>query len=460
MVGEVPKEFGKLTSMLKLCLNGNKLYGGLPLELGSLINLEYLDLSTNKFGKSIPRDIGNLLKLHYLNMSNNEFILNIPVQMCELTHLSQLDLSLNSLKGEIPSQINNMQSLELFNLSHNNFSGFIPAAFEKMRGLSSVNISYNELEGPLPNSRAFQDARIEALQGNKGLCGNFTGLQPCSAGHISKKGNKIIFPLLGTLSLVLVFLGIYFTLKGKRRNPQTNKKKDMDKEEVLTIPTFDGRIMYQEIIDATQGFDAKFCIGEGGYGTVYKAKLISGDAYAVKKLTSSCDGNISQQKEFLNEIRALTEIRHRNIVKLHGFCSHSRFSILIYEYLEKGNLASILSNDGGAKELDWNKRVNIVKGVAHALSYMHHDCLPPIVHRDISSKNILLDSEYEAHVSDFGIAKILNQDSSNWTSLAGTYGYLAPGNVLTLINIDHRSYEYIGIIFFFFFRACLYDEDN
>ena len=137
-----------------------------------------------------------------------------------------------------------MQSLELFNLSHKNFSGFIPAAFEKMRGLSSVNISYNELEGPLPNSRAFQDARIEALQGNKGLCGNITGLQPCSTGHISKKGNKIIFPLLGTLSLVLVFLGIYFTLKGKRQNPQTNKKKDMDKEEVLTIPTFDGRIMY------------------------------------------------------------------------------------------------------------------------------------------------------------------------------------------------------------------------
>ena len=111
---------------------------------------------------------------------------------------------------------------------------------------------------------------------------------------------------------------------------------------------------------------------------------------------------------------------------MHGFCSHSRFSILIYKYLEKGNLASILSNDGGAKELDWNKRVNIVKGVAHALSYIHHDCLPPIVHRDISSKNILLSSEYEAHVSNFGIAKILNQDLSNWTSLAGTYGYLAP----------------------------------
>ena len=452
LVGEVPKEFGKLTSMLNLCLNGNKLYGGLPLELGSLINLEYLDLSTNRFGKAILRNIGNLLKLHYLNMSNNKFILNIPAQMCELAHLSLLDLSLNSLEGEIPSQISNMQSLELLNISHNNFSGFIPAAFEKMRGLSYVDISYNELEGPLPNSRAFHDAHIEALQGNKELCGNVTGLQPCKAGHISEKGNKIIFPLLGTFSLVLLFLGIFFILKGKGQNPQTNQNTYMDKEEVFTISTLDGRTMYQEIFDATQGFDAKFCIGEGGYGIVYKAQLLSGDTFAVKKLTSLCDGNISQQKEFLNEISTLIEIRHRNIVKMHGFCSHSRFSILIYEYLEKGNLASILSNDGGAKELDWNKRVNIVKGVAHALSYMHHDCSPPIVHRDISSKNILLDSEYEAHVSDFGTAKILNQDSSNWTSLAGTYGYLAPGNVLTcLINIDHRSYEYIYIIFYFFF---------
>ena len=461
LVGEVPKEFRKLTYLSKLMLNGNKLYGGLPLGLGSLINLEYLDLSTNKFGKAIPRNIGNLVKLHYLNMSNNKFILNIPVQMCELAHLSQLDLSLNSLEGEIPSQISNMQSLELLNVSHNNFSGFIPVAFEKMHGLSSVDISYNELEGPLPNSRAFHDAQIEALQGNKGLCGNVTGLQPCKAGHISEKGNKIIFPLLGTLSLVLVFLGIFFILKGKGQNPQENQNTYTDKEEVFTISTFDRRTMYQEIFDATQGFDAKFCIGEGGYGTVYKAQLISGDTFAVKKLTSLCDGNISQQKEFLNEISALKEIRHRNIVKLHGFCSRSHFSILIYEYLEKGNLASILSNDGGAKELDWNKRVNIIKGVAHALSYMHHDCSPPIVHRDISSKNVLLDSEYEAHVSDFGIAKILNQDSSNWTSLAGTYGYLAPGNVLTcLINIEHRSYEYIDIIFYFFFRACLYNEDN
>jgi serine/threonine protein kinase len=206
--------------------------------------------------------------------------------------------------------------------------------------------------------------------------------------------------------------------------------------------------MYKEIIEATEGFDDKFCIGKGGQGTVYEAKLTSGSIVAVKKLQSLCDGEVAEQKEFFNEIRALTEIRHRNIVKLHGFCSHSRHSFLIYEYLERGSLATILSNDEGAQELDWNKRLNIIKGVAHAMSYMHHECSPPIVHRDISSKNVLLDSQYEAHVSDFGIAKLLNRDSSNWTSLAGTYGYIAPGNILNfLINIEHKAHEHIGIIF-------------
>ncbi|XP_050254988.1 MDIS1-interacting receptor like kinase 2-like [Quercus robur] len=139
--------------------------------------------------------------------------------------------------------------------------------------------------------------------------------------------------------------------------------------------------MYKEIIKATEDFDAKFCIGKGGFGVVYKAKLTSRNIVAVKKLLPLFD--------------------------------------------ERGSLATILSNDGGAKELHWNKGVNIIKSVAHALSYMHHDCSPPIVHRDISSKNILLDSEYVAHVSDFGTAKLLNRDSSNWTSLAGTYGYVA-----------------------------------
>ena len=94
--------------------------------------------------------------------------------------------------------------------------------------------------------------------------------------------------------------------------------------------------MYKEVVEVTQGFDALFCIGKGEQGIVYKENLTSGNKVTVKELRSLHDGGIKQQKEFLNEIRTLTEIWNQNIVKLHGFCSHSQFSILIYKYLETG----------------------------------------------------------------------------------------------------------------------------
>jgi serine/threonine protein kinase len=126
----------------------------------------------------------------------------------------------------------------------------------------------------------------------------------------------------------------------------------------------------------------------------------------------------------------LTEIRHRNIIKLHGFCLHKQCMFLVYEYMERGSLFYVLSNDVEAIELDWSKRVNIIKGIAHALSYMHHECIPSIVHRDITSNNILLNNKLEGFVSDFGTAKLLDPDSSNQTLVAGTYGYIAPGELL------------------------------
>ncbi|XP_039162956.1 MDIS1-interacting receptor like kinase 2-like [Eucalyptus grandis] len=126
------------------------------------------------------------------------------------------------------------------------------------------------------------------------------------------------------------------------------------------------------------------------------------------------------------EIHALTEARNRNIIKFYGFCRSSRYSFLVYEFLECGSLKNVLSDEERITTFDWNERVNVVKGVAYALSYMHHECSPPITHRNVSSKNILLDEEYKAHISDSGTAKVLEPYSFNWTSFAGTFGYAAP----------------------------------
>ncbi|KAJ9687494.1 hypothetical protein PVL29_016111 [Vitis rotundifolia] len=114
--------------------------------------------------------------------------------------------------------------------------------------------------------------------------------------------------------------------------------------------------------------------------------------------------------------------------------------------MEKGSLQNILSNDEEAEKLDWIVRLNIIKGVAKALSYMHHDCSPPLIHRDISSNNVLLDSEYEAHVSDFGTTRLLKSDSSNWTSFAGTFGYTAPELAYTM-KVDNKTDVYsFGVV--------------
>ena len=142
----------------------------------------------------------------------------------------------------------------------------------------------------------------------------------------------------------------------------------------------------------------------------------------MKKLYSSEDGDMADLKAFKSEIHALTHIRHRKIVEFYGYSSFVENSFLVYEFMEKGSLRNILSNDEEAEKLDLMVRLNVVKGVAKALSYMHHDCSPPIIHRDISSNNVLLDSEYEAHVSDFSTTRLLKSDSSNWTSMAGTFG--------------------------------------
>ena len=170
----------------------------------------------------------------------------------------------------------------------------------------------------------------------------------------------------------------------------------------------------------------------GAYGDVYKAKLQIGQVVAVKKLHALSDDGIANLKPFESEICALIEIRHCNIVKLHGFCSHPRLLLLVYEFLEGGILDKVLKVDEQAMKFDWVNRLNVVKGVASALSYMHHDRSCPIIHHDISSKNVLLDFECEARISDLGTARILSLNTLYRTSFAGTFSYAAPSMLFLL----------------------------
>ncbi|XP_024033481.1 MDIS1-interacting receptor like kinase 2 [Citrus clementina] len=366
IVGEIPTQLGNIIYLNRISLSGNKLSGRIPGELGSLINLEYLDLSANHLSNFVLESLGSLVKLYYLNLSHNKLSQQIPIELDNLIHLSELDLSHNFLGEKISSRICRMESLEKLNLSYNNLSGLIPRCFEELHGLLHIDISYNKLEGQIPNSTTFRDAPLEALQGNKGLCGDIRGFPSCMS---YKKASRkiwivIVFPLLG-------------------------------------------KIVYEEIIRATNDFDAKHCIGKGGHGSVYIARVPSGEIFAVKKFHSP---------------------------------------LLVYEYLESGSLDKILNNDASAKELGWTQRLNVIKGVADALFYLHNNCFPPIVHWDISSKNVLLDLGYEAHVSDFRIAKFLNLDSSNWSKLAGTHGNVAPELAYTMKVTEKCDVYSFGVL--------------
>nr|KJB73167.1 hypothetical protein B456_011G218900 [Gossypium raimondii] len=435
LVDEIPMELGALKMMTRLLLSGNEISGRIPSEIGLLSNLEQLNLASNNLRGPIPDDLGNCSKLFILNLSKNNLGESIPSSISYIDALQSLDLSQNSFCGNIPQQFGKLQSLEMLNLSHNMLNGSIPKAFNDLHGLRFVNISHNQLEGPIPDLKAFHEASFNALRNNKGLCGNATGLMPCVLpsrdNHGHKKSTKLIIlfvlPLFGGL-LFLLFILVTSFLTFCKKTP-TKKSEPMEEQDgdIFTILGFNGRILHDSIIEATEDFSSDYCIGSGGYGSVYKAALPTGQVVAVKKLHQSEDSIlINNLKAFESEIIALLELRHRNIVQMYGFCSHPKHSFLIYEFMERGSLRMVLSNNEQAKELDWKKRLNVVKGLANTLSYMHHEHSQPIVHRDISSNNVLLDLDYEARVSDFGTARILKPDSSNWTSLAGTYGYIAP----------------------------------
>ncbi|CAL5337194.1 unnamed protein product [Camellia sinensis] len=455
--GKIPAQVGKLSKLSSLSLKDNKIMGQIPSGIGGLTDLTYLDLSINRLTGSIPDRIGDCIRLLFLSLSTNGLNGSIPLEIGYLLGLQTLlDLSYNSLSGQITPQLGKLTKLETLNLSHNIFSGSIPNALGEMISLSTVDFSFNDLVGPLPNGKAFKLSAPQAFANNKNLCGEVQGLRPCNT-SFPKSGRQktrhshqiiiIVTSVLGSLFLMLLVLGITTLYRqGNRRNLKEDES-PLKPENIFSVWNFDGKILYEDIITATEDFNDAFCIGVGGTARVYKAELPSGQLVAVKRLSSAKESmEVEDVGSFANEIATLAEIRHRNIVKLYGFCCHERHTFLVCELVERGSLESVLSSEKEAKELDWSKRMKVVEGVAHALSYLHHNCVPPIIHRDISSKNVLLTAELEAKVSDFGIARFLKPASSNWTTVAGTYGYIAPELSYTMAMTEKCDVYSFGVL--------------
>ncbi|KAK4387931.1 MDIS1-interacting receptor like kinase [Sesamum angolense] len=382
LTGVIPTQIGALSQLIYLDFSRNNLTGEIPSELVQLPRLRLLKLSSNQISGQIPVDIGQLSQLRILELSSNNLSGFIPFQIAYLP-LQKIDLSQNSIQGTITSAFGSIgtsgynEVLLLVNLSHNNLSGAVPRALLE---LGTVDLSYNALEGPIPI-----DIRCElpkCVLFPNGKLFKYSASTTSSNKEASNTNYTLIFVLVAVF-FGLLFLGggfFLFKIKAKKSNQEPLVTNEGD---IFKIWNFNGKIAYEDIVRATEDFEISYCIGTGGYGSVYRAELPNGRVVALKKLHRMEGENPTYDKCFRNEAEILQGIRHQNIVKLFGYCLHKRCMFLIYEYVERGSLFCILRDENEAVELDWMKRVNVVKGVAHALSYMHHDCNPPILHRDV-----------------------------------------------------------------------------
>ncbi|TKY51442.1 Phytosulfokine receptor 2 [Spatholobus suberectus] len=185
------------------------------------------------------------------------------------------------------------------------------------------------------------------------------------------------------------------------------------------------KISWEELSRATDNFSPHLIVGDGSFGLVYRARLSTGALVAVKKLSPDAFQGF---REFTAEMETLSKLRHPNIVKILGYWASGPERLLVYEFIERGNLDQWLheNDDGSRSPLSWETRVHIIRGVAHGLCYLH-ELDKAIIHRDIKASNVLLDSKFQAHIADFGLARrIDNSHSHVSTQFAGTIGYMPP----------------------------------
>ncbi|PPS18629.1 hypothetical protein GOBAR_AA01931 [Gossypium barbadense] len=459
--GTIPHSIGNLTLLIELALDVNKLKGNIPSSLGDCQNLVRMTLSHNNLSGSIPPQVLALSSLSILlNLSSNYLTGELSAEVEKLKNLGELDVSKNRLSGLLPNNLGSCVSLEELFLDGNLFEGPIPSSLSSLRGLAALdvsennlsgkvpeflasfgalkylNLSFNDFEGVIPSEGVFKNSSATFVEGNNKLCGGITELHlsRCNSEKSSNTSLRLKFVIVAVIlgvTLIFLFLLIMLLRKKKEQQPTTTCA-----ENSLL------RLSYQSILRATNGFSTQNLVGLGGFGSVYRGILEeTGEVIAVKVLNLL---NHGASRSFLAECEVLKNIRHRNLVKLLTTISGvdyqgNDFKALVYEFMVNGSLEDWLHPPAGTNEpktirnLNLFQRLNMAIDVAHALEYLHHHCEILIIHCDLKPSNILLDEEMVAHISDFGLAKILSADKLNYSAsqssslgLRGTVGYAPP----------------------------------
>lgn len=445
--GSIPLEFQKLESLTYLNFSSNHFKGRIPDELGRIINLDTLDLSDNNFSGQIPDSIGDLEHLLVLNLSRNNLVGPVPSEFGNLRSVQVIDLSYNKLSGFIPEELGQLQNINALILNDNNIHGGIPSQLTNCFSLNTLDLSFNNLSGDIPSAKNFSRFPSESFLGNPLLCGNWPGSSCSLDGHASRitiSLAAVICITLGFITLILmVMLAIYKSnqpklfIQGPCRTGQGPPK--------LVVLQMDLAIhTYEEIMRITENLSEQYIIGYGASSTVYKCVLKNSRTIAIKRLYNQYPHNL---REFETELETIGRIRHRNLVSLHGYSLSPHGNLLFYDYMPNGSLWDLLHGPSKKVKLDWDTRLKISVGAAQGLAYLHHDCNPRIIHRDVKSSNILLDENFEAHLSDFGIAKCIPSAKTHAsTYVLGTIGYIDPEYARTSRVTEKSDVYSFGIV--------------
>ncbi|XP_047073437.1 leucine-rich repeat receptor-like protein kinase TDR [Lolium rigidum] len=460
LAGEIPAGFGELGNLTTLNLMSNFLSGTVPATIGELPSLEVLQLWNNSLTGRLPESLGASGRLARLDVSTNSLAGPIPSGICAGNRLLRLILFANRFNSTIPTSLANCSSLWRVRLESNRLSGTIPAGLGAVQNLTYMDLSSNELTGGIPFDLVASPS-LEYLN----VSGNPIGgalpdtawlapkLQVLAASKCDLHSEMPPFGASGCANLYRLELAGN-QLSGAIPSDIGRCKRLVSLR--LQHNNLSGEIpaVLAALPSVTEGSDG--IVGAGSSGTVYRAKMPNGEVIAVKKLwqapaqketasdnapTQRCkqDG-VDGDERVLAEVEMLGHLRHRNIVRLLGWCTNGETTMLLYEYMPNGSLDELLHGPVAGKtpkaRPGWDARYRIAVGVAQGVSYLHHDCLPAVAHRDLKPSNILLDADMEARVADFGVAKAL-QGAAPMSVVAGSCGYIAPGEQ----RLEHASID-------------------
>ncbi|XWS54918.1 hypothetical protein CRYUN_Cryun10bG0130600 [Craigia yunnanensis] len=453
--GSIPPGIGALSKLQSLNLSNNSLTSSIPVQLGDLDSLVDLDLSSNDLSGSVPQDLRALRNLQRMVFGNNGLGGSLPVNLFPApSQLQVIVLRNNSFIGNLPEVLWSIPGLNLLDISHNNFTGKLPNSATNsnataavldisqnkfygglttvLRWSNSTDLSGNYFEGRVPDyvhdNASLSSNCLQNVSEQRTLteCVSFyaeRGLTFDNFGHPNstelptpesgKSNRKIIIlaAVLGGTGLILLLMLLLLLVLRVRRQRATNNR-GIDERPVpagetppspgvaINFSSLGDLFTYQQLLQATGDFSDANLIKHGHSGYLFRGMLEGGLPVVIKRI----DLQSIKKEAYLLELDFFSKVSHTRVVPLLGHClEKENEKFLVYKYMPNGDLSSSLYRknnleDDSLQSLDWITRLKIAIGAAEGLSYLHHECTPPLVHRDVQASSILLDDKFEVRL--------------------------------------------------------------